>query len=227
MLKHSCFLLAYIKYGDNDAILHCFSREEGFQSFFIRGIYHPRNKKKAYLFPLNEIQLTFSGTNRKAIINVSTIEQISSSYSIDVRTSTILMFAADFLHQVLKEQGSDEKVYREIEIFLENLYEGKINSYIVLVYRMLYHQGISPLYSDHLFLNPEFGSFSAVQSHAFFDEKVSAVWKECAVNENLYDIILKRDLRKCFLQSLMIYYKMHFTGFYEPRSLEIIKEIYE
>ena len=42
-------LLSYIKYGDNDAILHCFTENAGFQSFFMRGIYSPKNKKKAYL----------------------------------------------------------------------------------------------------------------------------------------------------------------------------------
>ncbi|MGS0748846.1 recombination protein O N-terminal domain-containing protein [Halpernia sp. GG3] len=39
MTKKKGFLLSYLKYGDNDAILHCFTNDEGFESFYIRGIY--------------------------------------------------------------------------------------------------------------------------------------------------------------------------------------------
>ena len=35
------YLLSYVRYGDNDAILHCFTKEAGFQSLFMRGIYSP------------------------------------------------------------------------------------------------------------------------------------------------------------------------------------------
>ena len=44
-------LLSYIKYGDNDAILHCFTENAGFQSFFMRGIYSPKTRKRPILLP--------------------------------------------------------------------------------------------------------------------------------------------------------------------------------
>ena len=52
MNKFSAFLLSYFKYGENDAVLHCFTLENGFQSFFLKGVYSAKNKKKAYLAPL-------------------------------------------------------------------------------------------------------------------------------------------------------------------------------
>ena len=67
-------LLSYIKYGDNDAILHCFTENAGFQSFFMRGIYSPKNKKKAYLTPMTELYFTISDFHKK--YNIQTISKI-------------------------------------------------------------------------------------------------------------------------------------------------------
>ena len=59
MDKNTGFLLSYIKYGDYDAILHCYTLESGFQSFFMRGIYSAKTKK-SLSFAINELEITFS-----------------------------------------------------------------------------------------------------------------------------------------------------------------------
>lgn len=63
-MTQEVFLLSYTKYGDHDAVLHCFCRENGFESFFAKGIYAPKNKKKAFLFPLNEL-LVYTSDQKK------------------------------------------------------------------------------------------------------------------------------------------------------------------
>jgi len=99
-------LLSYIKYGDNDAILHCFTENAGFQSFFMRGIYSPKNKKKAYLTPMTELYFTISDFHKK--YNIQTISKIEKVKTLenyeDIRVSSILFFVAEFLHQVLKTE---------------------------------------------------------------------------------------------------------------------------
>ncbi|WP_308005690.1 recombination protein O N-terminal domain-containing protein, partial [uncultured Chryseobacterium sp.] len=55
MNSQNGFLLSYIKYGENDAVLHCFTEEDGFQSYFLKGIYAKKNKKKALLLPLSKL----------------------------------------------------------------------------------------------------------------------------------------------------------------------------
>ena len=49
METQDCFLLSYLKYGDNDAILNCLGKDNGFFTAFARGIYASKNKKKAYV----------------------------------------------------------------------------------------------------------------------------------------------------------------------------------
>ena len=229
MTTQTCFLLSYVKYGDNGAILNCFSKEQGFQSFFMTNIYSPKNKKKSYLFPLHQIQITLA-TKRigNALQNISKIETVGnlSDYE-NTKINSILFFISDFLYQVLREEQNSDKIYSEIEVFLEQLYDGNWDSYVSLLFKVLTKQGISPLVSDEVFLNPELGIFSCVQSIEMFDEELSSIWKSYLSTENSYQIKLKRGLRKKVIDSLMLYYSIHFHGFHEPISLNVIQQIYE
>lgn len=229
MQNQVCFLLSYVKYGDNNAVLHCFSKEAGFQSYFARGIYSPKNKKKAYLFPLNQIVITVvPRRNTGGILNVSKIEMVTQEYDFsDVKTNTVLLFVADFLNQVLREETHHNTTYLEIERFLSELFSGDLGSYTAFIFKILSCQGLSPLPAIGDYLDPESGTFSDSQSHSFFSEEISAVWKQMVLAENIYNVALKRQLRRSFLDSLMLYYKIHLTGFSEPNSLEIIHQIYE
>lgn len=229
MRNETCFLLSYIKYGDHDAILQCFSKESGYQSFFLRGIYSPKNKKKAYLSPLNLLQITLlQSKNNSSLQTISKIEKAGVFYDFnEVKSSTILFFVSDFLQQILKNEANHSKIFQEIETFTLELYKGNFSSYIALIFKMLLYQGISPLVEDRSFLDAETGNFTDIQTHSIFDKQVSSVWKNYLQENNAYNIILNRKIRNQILESLILYYRIHFDGFYEPHSLAIIKEIFE
>lgn len=229
MYLQTCYLLSYIRYGDHDAVLHCFSKDAGYQSFFAKGIYSPKNKKKAYLFPLNLLQVSIvQKRNSGSIQNVSKIEMPTQHYTFDeVKINTVLMFVADFLNQVLRNETSQNSIYTEIERFTHELFAGNYDAYVAFIFRVLKLQGLSPLYGEGLFMDAEDGNFVTEQSSTYFDEEISGVWKKFIQAENVYNIPLGRRIRGTFLDSLMMYYKIHFSGFHEPHSLEIIQQIYE
>lgn len=229
MQNVNCFLLSYVKFGDNDAILHCFSAESGYQSFFAKGLYSSRNKKKAYLFPLNRLNITvLPKKTGGGMPNVSKIEMLERDYDFsDVKTNTVLLFVSDFLNQVLRDETHRNSAFFEIQTFLRELYKGNAGSYPAFIFKILAQQGLSPLPGNGHFLDPEAGNFSIEQSHSFFDEEISAVWKHFTEAEDIYSVTLKRSLRRQFLDSVMLYYKLHFAGFTVPNSLDIIQQIYE
>lgn len=227
-LQH-CFLLSYVKYGDNDAVLHCFSKDSGYQSFFVKGIYSSKNKKKAYLIPLNQVVLSvISKRNSGGMPVVSRIEMRPQDYLYDeVKINTVLMFVADFLNQVLRNETSENVIYDEIERFTQDLFQGNYNAYVAFIYKILYLQGLSPLNGSEVYLDPESGNFKPEKSNTFFDLEVSLLWKEFITSDNVYNIPLSRKMRSAFLDSLLMYYKIHFSGFHEPHSLDIIQQLYE
>lgn len=220
------FLLSYTKYGDHDAVLHCFSIDNGFESFFAKGIYAPKNKKKAFLFPLNELFLHTS-ENKKNIRNVLKIEQKNTAFfTSDIKKNAILFFVSDLLNQVLRNEAQNQSFYSEISLFLKELHSDNFQSHLVLMFQILKMQGLQPLLSDDLYLNPESGHFEAVEVHHLFDQHISDIWKELTYAENPYQIKLSRLGKQQFLDSALVYFHYHFTGFREPKSLEIIKEIF-
>ncbi|QOW11800.1 DNA repair protein RecO [Kaistella flava (ex Peng et al. 2021)] len=229
MQTQNCFLLSYLKYGDNDAVLHCFSLENGFQSFFAKGIYSARNKMKPYLFPLNLLNITVSkvvAENR--IPRISKIELAPDHYDFDeVTMNSILFFTADFLHQVLREEGKNLVLFNQIETVRKEISIQNYDAYLVFIFKFLSISGVAPLYGDQKFLNPESGVFEDAISHPFFDESISALWKRFSNTTNGYEIRLKRDDRSSFLDSLMIYCRIHINGFYTPNSLAVVRQIFE
>jgi len=225
-MTQEVFLLSYTKYGDHDAVLHCFCKENGFESFFAKGIYAPKNKKKAFLFPLNQLFLQTSD-RKKNMRNILKIEQKNTNlFSSDIRKNSILFFVSDLLNQVLRNESQNQNIFYEITNFLYELQTENFQSHLVFIFQLLKHQGLQPLFNQHVFLNPESGNFEKTESHHFFNKDISAIWKELLVSENPYDIKFSRIVKQNFLDSILVYYHYHLADFREPKSLEIIKEIF-
>lgn len=225
-MTQEVFLLSYTKYGDQDAVLHCFCRENGFESFFAKGIYAAKSKKKAFLFPLNEL-LLYTSDRKKNIQNVLKMEQKNVDlFSSDIRKNAILFFISDLLNQVLRNENQNIGIYSEISIFLSQLQIDNFQAHLIFIFRLLKQQGLQPLFSDKTFLNPETGNFEDREVHHFFSKEISYVWKDLITSQDPYSLKLSRAEKQNFLDSALVYFHYHFTDFREPKSLEIIKEIF-
>lgn len=228
MQNQICFLLSYVKYGDNDAFLHCFSQEEGFQSFFAKGIYSAKNKKKPYLLPLNllNISLVKKGIN-KGIPLVSKLELAGDFHDFhEVKTNSILFFGAEFLHQILREEGANQSTFSAIHHFRHELIKSNYNAHLILLFQFLKICGIAPHSNQKDYLNPESGIFEGVVSHPIFTAEISSLWQFFLERKNT-GITLNREQRNELVESLMLYYQIHITGFQTPKSLLILRQIFE
>lgn len=229
MTSQSGFLLSYIKYGDRDAILQCFTKENGYQTFFVKGIYSPKNRKKAYLLPLNELCFNFSAKpSRSEVQQVSAFEPLHSlDFYLDVKASAMVFFAADFLKRNLRNEQQNAQIYDEITVFVRELQARNYRAHLIFLVKMVQNSGVSPLINNCSFLNPESGIFEHETSHQFFDENISTIWKEVMNSENPYSVKIPPAVRAQFLESILIYCHYHITDFRTPDSLEIIQQIFE
>lgn len=228
MILQSGFLLSYIKYGENDAVLHCFTEEDGFQSYFLKGIYSKKNKKKAFLLPLNKLNFSISAGKSSGIQTVSRFEivEINDVYT-DIKANTVIFFIADFLNQILRNENKNQIIFHTIDEFILELSRQNYRSHLILLIKILKIQGVAPLLGEGNYLDPETGTFSDVGTHHFFDIDNSLLWKLILSAEDPYEIKIPQILRKKFLDSLLIYYHYHITDFKTPNSLEIIQQIFE
>ncbi|SUX46443.1 DNA repair protein RecO [Chryseobacterium indoltheticum] len=228
MILQSGFLLSYIKYGENDAVLHCFTEEDGFQTYFLKGIYSKKNKKKAFLLPLNKLNFSISAGKSSGIQTVSRFEiaEINDVYT-DIKANTVIFFIADFLNQILRNENKNQIIFHTIDEFILELSRQNYRSHLILLIKILKIQGVAPLLGEGNYLDPETGTFSDVGTHHFFDSENSLLWKLILSAEDPYEIKIPQVFRKKFLDSLLIYYHYHITDFKTPNSLEIIQQIFE
>ncbi|MFL9835472.1 DNA repair protein RecO [Chryseobacterium terrae] len=228
MISQNGFLLSYIKYGENDAVLHCFTEENGFQTYFLKGIYSKKNKKKAFLLPLNKLNFTVNAGKNSGIQTVSKFEitEVNDVYT-DIKANTVIFFIADFLNQTLRNEHKNELIFNAIDEFINQLNQQNYRSHLIFLTKILKIQGVAPLLGDGNFLDPETGTFTNLGTHHFFDSENSLLWKSILSSQNPYEIKIPQTLRKNFLDSLLVYYHYHITDFKTPNSLEIIQQIFE
>ncbi|AZA82320.1 DNA repair protein RecO [Chryseobacterium lactis] len=228
MNSQNGFLLSFIKYGENDAVLHCFTEEEGFQTYFLKGVYSKKNKKKALLQPLNQLNFSVTSTRGNGIASVSRFELVKNNdiYT-DIKTNTVIFFISDFLNQVLRYENKNIPVYFSIDQFIDELTNRNYQAHLLFLLVILKIQGVAPLLSDGKFLDPETGTFVPNSTHQLFTEEVSLIWKQALSAENLYATKIHSSIRKDFLDSLLVYYHYHITDFKTPASLEVIQQIFE
>lgn len=228
MTKKKGFLLSYLKYGDNDAILHCFTNDEGFQSFYIRGIYTAKNKKKALLRPLSQIFLDLNLKRKNSDLPlINHIENADSeTFDFNVKISSILFFVSDFLNQVLKSENSQSEIYVEIEGFISQLKDGNLQAHLIFLFKIIKLLGFAPLLSSGKFLDIETGNFTDQLTQQLFTEEISQIWKTILETPNNYQIKIPQNKSRELLNTLLVYFQFHFENFKIPVSLEIVKEIF-
>ena len=227
MISQNGFLLSFIKYGENDAVLHCFMKEDGYQSYFLKGIYSKKNKKKSFLLPLNKLNFTIKSGRNNSIKTVSSFEtiEILDLYT-NIKANTVVFFVADFLNQILRNEHKNLQIYNTIEEFLHELNNQNYRSHFIFLIKILKIHGLAPLLSNEEYLNPENGTFTNVLSNHLFEVEISNLWKEILTSENSYEIKISSHLRKKLLDSILLYYHYHFTDFKTPVSLEIVQQLF-
>ena len=193
----------------------------------MRGIYSAKNKKKAFLSPLNELEITFSNHHG----NLPTIKKVELSEKlpdeVNVNQNAVIFFLSDFLNQILKNESQHVTLYQEIKFFKQKILEKKMHAHYFFLIRMLQFFGISPLVSEEKFLNIEKGVFQEEITQKEVDEELSFLWKKILNQEIEEDFIIEKKYRKSLLDSILQYYKMHFPEFYSPKSLPVILEVFE
>lgn len=228
MVSQNAFLLSFVKYGENDVILHCFTQEEGYQSYYMKGIYTKKNKKKAFLSPLHHLTLFIRSTKMGSMQTATKFELVDKhETNTDIKSNTVVFFLADFLNQIVRNENKNSTIYLAIHEVVAELHRKNYQAHLIFLIKILQIQGFAPLLTDEIYLNPETGTFSAHASHVLFDEENSKLWKLVLEAQNPYEVKIPSAMRKHFLDSILLYYQYHLADFKIPQSLEIIQQIFE
>lgn len=221
MKRYRGFLLSYIKYGDQDAVAHIYCKEVGYQSFFIRGLYRKKNKKKVFLQPLAELEFNCREFSN-GLTTITTLQFAEKPNEWSLQSGAMVFFIAELLNQVLRTESSEE-IYQNIKELTAQLQLENRSAHVQYLTLLTQSFGINPLLDAPPYLNPLKGTFEEIETHHLFSRDISELWK--AIFHHHYATPLNREMRRKMLESLMVYYQIHFPDFKIPASLEVLQQV--
>jgi DNA repair protein RecO (recombination protein O) len=237
--NYNAVIIKTINYSDSSLIVKAYTDAEGLKSFIIKGA---RNKKKNSVMglfqPLSAVEivasLTKKGNSLQFIKEVRNRFPIKEMHTHPVKLGVVI-FLAEVLDKVLKEEEENHLLFDFINnsIHYFDELEKFANFHISFLIELTKYLGFYPLIGEE---NAD--SFD-LESGNFYKSNVSFEANSAENSAVFYllkflgtefvarkEITMSRKQRIELLELLIEYYKVHINGFLEPKSFEILKNLY-
>lgn len=229
-------VLNAIKFQDSSLIVKCYT-EKGIKSYLLKGILKSKSNKlkTAYFQPFTLLDLV-ANHNDKGNLNYIKEAQVYYPFhaiATDVYKSTIVLFLAEILTNVLKEEEENHFLYQYLEssfIWLDT-HDKTANFHILFLLNLTKYLGFYPENpsSNSLFFNLREGVFSFHKPLNNFVEGENLTALKSIIGIN-FDAISKMEFnaksRQSFLMVLIEYFALHLPEFRKPKSLMVLQSVF-
>ncbi len=232
----SAIILGTVQVKSNNNVVKMFTKTHGLQSVYVSAGTKKKAAKNAVLQPLSICQVTYSTGKNSTLpsLKEAKIEEPLLNIQMDIYKSTIALFIADFLTQVLPqdhEEGFYDFVEKSVQIFNE-IEEGKANYHLAFIVKISQWLGVQPSLNkdrnnyfdlkEGVFLSgtpnhPYYLSASETQTLAQF---LQQEWSKIG------QVKITGQERRKLLNSIIHYFIFHVPGFKKPKSLSILEEVF-
>lgn len=216
----NAIVLSRLKYKDNSLIVTCFTQELGIQSYLL---HHVLKRKKGNINPSYfqlltqlELQVSHKPTQSLHRINDVKLQHAYISMHTNIYKSTVVLFLAEVLQSILKEESKNNTLYTFIEnaLLWYDLHDFNANFHLLFLLKLAQHLGIAPN-NDSFF------------KHENNHEKVFVLETLLGTTfDNLHTIKSNAITRQAILTELLDYFKVHLGDFKNPKSLKILHEVF-
>ncbi|WP_159022346.1 DNA repair protein RecO [Formosa sp. L2A11] len=233
----SAIVLSKLKYRDNDLIVSCYTKEFGIVSFLLRGVLKSRKGKArvAYFQLLSQIQIEADFKQNRSLQTLKDVKinVLYATLHTQVIKSTIVMFLADVLAIVLKEEEADTELFEFLESTLLVLDETSdpANFHLVFLAQLTRFLGISPdtTHSNYNYFNLSTGQFEKQSTSIYSITGDNLKYFKISLGilfDDLEAMKMNSKQRQSFLDMLLLYYELHLGHFREPKSLAIFSQVF-
>jgi DNA repair protein RecO (recombination protein O) len=232
-------VLHHIQYRESSAIVYMYTDLFGRQAYLANSV---RGKKARFrsnlLQPLTLLELEAYHKERRELQRLKEIRNYVpyQSIPVDPYKSSQVMFLAEILYKVLREEDPNADLFHFLENslqFLDTAVEHTVNFHLLFLVQLTRYLGFYPERrtgeNGHLFDMRDGHFRDAVGLHPdFFDEPASAVLSVLLNTnfESLRTLKINHDERVKFLDYFMDFYRLHVSGFGKVKSLSVLHEIF-
>jgi len=224
LLTTKAIVLSALKYKDSSLIVTCYTKELGVQSYILHHIFKSKKGKinPAYFQILTQLEIQTSNKPNQSLhkINDVKLQHNYQTLHTNIYKSTVSMFLAEVLQNVLKEEEKNTELYHFLEAtFLwYDLHDFNANFHVLFLLKLSQHLGVYPDI-DTLHLN-------------FFNyekdtQKINVLKNFLGTNFDALDSIkINAQIRQDILSEILHYFNVHLGGFKNPKSLKILHDIF-
>ncbi|MCF6297219.1 MAG: DNA repair protein RecO [Flavobacteriaceae bacterium] len=237
LVKTKAIVLTSLKYGESDLIVKCFT-EEGAKTYLLKRILKSKSKKIniAYFQPLTQLRILANHNNRGTLnsIKEAGISYLYQTISTNVFKQASAFFLAEILTSSLYEEEKNPRLFQYIEtalIWLDT-HDKTSNFHILFLLNLSKYLGFYPEMKEKnsLYFDLSEGYFTDAKPLNSFISGEKLILFKSLIGIN-FDVIGKLQLnsksRAKLLDILLEYYELHLSGFRKPKSLNVLKEVFE
>jgi DNA repair protein RecO (recombination protein O) len=235
LVKTKAIVISALKYQEKSLIVKCFTQSDGLKSYFVQSVFSNRksSQKIAYFQPLTILEIEANHKNKGTLEYFKEIKLAKTYQTIysNIYKSTIVIFLSEILHNSIKEEENNNNLYTYLEtalLWLDNHNEIS-NFHLILLLELTKFLGFYPDNSESDFNHFEMteGVFSPFQGTSCLNEQETFLFKKLInlkldANQKIFSGIERQTLLKILLN----YYSIHIDGFKKPKSIDVLKEVF-
>ncbi|HIC31101.1 MAG TPA: DNA repair protein RecO [Flavobacteriaceae bacterium] len=235
--KTKAIVLSKIRFKDNDLIVKCYTSNHGIVSYLLKGVLKSKksNKKIAYFQPLSLLELETDHKDNRSLQYIKDLKTnfLYSSLHTNIVKSAIAMFLAEILSQALKEEEQNLPLFNYLETSFKWLDTNSqiSNAHLLFLLELTKYLGFYPDDSETNadFFNLLEGQFQHTKysKYCISGENLTLLKQLLGTNfDALNEIKINSKQRQQFLKMLLQYFDLHLTNFNQPKSLQILNDVF-
>ena len=236
LVKTKAIVLSSIKFQEKSLIVKCFTLSDGLKTYFVRDAFSAKkaSQKIAYFQPMTLLDIEAIHKNKGTLENFKELKinyPFQTIYS-DIIKSTIVLFISEMLSHSIHEEEKNELLFDFMEsalIWLDNHSE-TANFHLIFLLECTKYFGFYPdqATQDLSYFELTEGCFSTVQGLSSLSKSETELFKKLINLKFNHDKkIFHVSERQILLKIVIDYYGFHLTNFKKPKSVEVLKEVFE
>lgn len=235
-IKIKAIVLTSIKYGEADLIVKCLT-EVGIRSYMLRNILRSNSKKlrAGYFQPLSQLEISALHNNRGNLnrITEARVYYLYQTLATNIYKQSIAQFLTEVLALALKEEEQNAPQFNYILFALQWLdnHNNIANFHLVFLFELSKYLGFYPdvnvVNKDYFDLEEGIFTFYKPDRN-YISGKVLDHFKSLIgiKFDDMEKLKWNSEKRHVILDLILLYYELHLPGFKKPRSLKILKEVF-
>jgi DNA repair protein RecO (recombination protein O) len=220
--------LSYLRYRESSIITKIYTEAFGIQTYIVNGVRSSKSKNNriALFQPLTLLDMVVYHKNKEDTVHrISELKCYAPFHSIpfDVIKSSLALFITEILGKTLREEESNELLFRFIEesiLYLDDAETNFENFHIQFLMQLASYLGFGIETVDDLERELKSNHYPQIPDHVEHQ-----VIEQLLFSDYGLSIPLDRARRIRVLEKLIFFYKIHMETLGEIRSMEVLREV--